>query len=125
MAGASRGRGAAHCHQGGPHGQASARPLRDVASVLLRASTWVGRPRWHGLLWPQARFPAAVVEEAGAPRAFWTELRSEGPGRLAVDIVLQDKTPTRLPEALWLRCAGSRLHACSEECHGRSSAEGC
>ncbi len=53
----------------------------------------------------QARFPAAAVEEAGAPQAIWTEIRSPADSQaLFVDVIWENKTATRLPETLWVRC---------------------
>lgn len=54
----------------------------------------------------QATFPEEVVQQAGAPAAIWTELRSPaGSSDLFVDVIWENKTATRLPETLWVRCA--------------------
>lgn len=50
----------------------------------------------------RALFDEDLVSRAGAPRAIWTEIKSVG-DRLMFDVIWEDKTPTRLPEALWLR----------------------
>ncbi|GAB4813534.1 hypothetical protein N2152v2_000580 [Parachlorella kessleri] len=52
----------------------------------------------------KAAFPRALVKEAGAPRAVWTEIRSPpNSSDLLVDVIWENKTATRLPEALWVR----------------------
>lgn len=57
----------------------------------------------------QATFPAAVVSLAGAPQALWTEIRSPANSPdLHIDVVWENKTATRLPEVLWLRCVCSQ-----------------
>lgn len=54
----------------------------------------------------QAAFGRDLVEEAGAPQAIWTEIVAPADSsELRVAVTWQDKTPTRLPEALWVRCA--------------------
>lgn len=76
----------------------------------------------------QSTFQGAAVRDAGAPRALWTELRSQaGSDALLVDVVWEDKTATRLPEALWWQwvpglSAGERTawpaHAARTACLG-------
>ena len=72
-------------------------------------------PAVHEVLWRQtaeeglrvvvrARFPAAAVQEAGAPQGLWIEVRSPaGSDDLLVDVGWEAKTATRLPETLWVR----------------------
>jgi hypothetical protein len=49
-------------------------------------------------------FPAPLQRDAGAPASAWLLLRAApGGGPLAVAVAVQHKTPTRLPEATWLR----------------------
>ena len=52
----------------------------------------------------KATFDEYAVQHAGAPKAIWTEISSlAGSQDLLVDVTWQKKTPTRLPEAFWLR----------------------
>ena len=52
----------------------------------------------------KATFDEFAVRHAGAPKAIWTEISSPaGSQDLLVDVTWQEKTPTRLPEAFWLR----------------------
>ena len=47
----------------------------------------------------RSHFPGWAVQEAGAPEAIITELRSDGRSpELHLDITWVNKTPTRLPE---------------------------
>ncbi|KAK9798230.1 hypothetical protein WJX73_010911 [Symbiochloris irregularis] len=56
----------------------------------------------------RSEFPGWVVQEAGAPEAVITELRSDvSSPELHLDITWVNKTPTRLPEAMWVRFAPS------------------
>lgn len=49
-------------------------------------------------------FPHKLVKHAGAPARAWLSLQSAADStRLDVTLVWQNKTATRLPEALWLR----------------------
>jgi hypothetical protein len=49
-------------------------------------------------------FPAKLVKAAGAPARAWLVLASPAESvRLSLTLVWQNKTATRLPEALWLR----------------------
>eukprot|EP00884_Botryococcus_braunii_P006942 jgi/Botrbrau1/16249/Bobra.0066s0034.1 len=50
--------------------------------------------------------PTWMIVDAGAPRHIWLEIQSKSDDpRLYVDVVWIDKTPTRLPEALWYKFA--------------------
>lgn len=55
------------------------------------------------------RFDGELVREAGAPREAWLDIREppkgDGDTALLVTAVWRRKTPTRRPEALWLRFA--------------------
>ncbi len=54
----------------------------------------------------QGAFDQELVEEGGAPQAIWTEITAPADSsELRVAVTWQGKTPTRLPEALWVRCA--------------------
>lgn len=49
-------------------------------------------------------FPHKLVQAAGAPARAWLVLASPADSaRLSLTLVWQNKTATRLPEALWLR----------------------
>ncbi|KAL4430828.1 hypothetical protein ABPG75_006084 [Micractinium tetrahymenae] len=49
-------------------------------------------------------FREDLVEDAGAPQALWTEITAPAGSReLQVAVTWELKTPTRLPEALWVR----------------------
>ncbi|KAL4420038.1 hypothetical protein ABPG77_001288 [Micractinium sp. CCAP 211/92] len=66
---------------------------------------------WHGQdengtlhLLTMGAFDQELVEEGGAPQAIWTEITAPtDSSELRVAVTWQDKTPTRLPEALWVR----------------------
>ncbi|KAL4451756.1 hypothetical protein ABPG75_007418 [Micractinium tetrahymenae] len=65
---------------------------------------WRAEPDGGLTLVIKAGFDSEAVEKAGAPQALWTEIKAAaGSRQLSVDVTWQDKTPTRLPEALWLR----------------------
>eukprot|EP00879_Flechtneria_rotunda_P010814 GHRR01011301.1.p1 GENE.GHRR01011301.1~~GHRR01011301.1.p1 ORF type:complete len:838 (+),score=278.05 GHRR01011301.1:406-2919(+) len=59
----------------------------------------------HGLmLHLQLKFPKHLVREAGAPETAWLVVHSpQDTPQLHITLVWQNKTATRLPEALWLR----------------------
>lgn len=59
----------------------------------------------HGLmLHLQLQFPHRLVQLAGAPAAAWVVLHSPpNEQQLFLTVAWQNKTVTRLPEALWLR----------------------
>lgn len=55
-------------------------------------------------LFTRSTFSEAAVRDAGAPVALWTEIRAwPGSRELEIDVVWENKTATRLPEALWAR----------------------
>ncbi|KDD76566.1 hypothetical protein H632_c180p1, partial [Helicosporidium sp. ATCC 50920] len=75
----------------------------DHAAKVTAA--WAGRDGLGGLkVVIRTVFPDWVVDNAGAPAALWTEISAPSDSRsLSLDVVWEDKTATRLPEALWWR----------------------
>jgi hypothetical protein len=59
----------------------------------------------HGLMIHlKLTWPHKLAKEAGAPSASWVVLHSPpDTDKLHMTVVVQNKTATRLPEALWLR----------------------
>ncbi|KIZ02961.1 hypothetical protein MNEG_4996 [Monoraphidium neglectum] len=64
----------------------------------------------HGLIWHVLyEFPRSLVRDAGAPAAAWMVLHSPPDSDvLLVTVAWQNKTATRLPEALWVRFTPGR-----------------
>ena len=88
-----------------PHHHACGRSR--VASCSVDRYPLQAQLRFPGAFLLQATFPKVLVEGAGAPRAVWTEIRSKSNSSdMLVDVIWENKTATRLPETLWVRCAG-------------------
>ena len=70
----------------------------------LQAVFWRASPAGGLRVVAQAQFDPGVVRDAGAPARLYIELRSPpGTPELLLDVGWERKTPTRLPEALWVR----------------------
>jgi hypothetical protein len=87
---------------GKPGSAAGGAARRDVRPRLRRV--WRRAAPAGGLhVVVESAFPEDLVAQAGAPAAVWTEIRSlPGSNDLLVDVIWENKTATRLPEALWV-----------------------